>query len=829
MTDAYEALPEPGLAADQDHGALLSVLFVASGAAALIYEVVWFHLLRLVIGASALSLGILLASFMGGMFLGSFLLARLVRPSANPLRIYGWLEIGIGCCGLLLPAVLPLARTVYLSLFGYGVLGMALRAGVAALLLLPPTALMGATLPAIARRFTEGDRPMSGLASLYGANTAGAVAGCLLTGFYLLPKWDVIVATAVAAAINFGIGIVALRVAPRRLPQFDDESPSSADRVRRARSRRTAYVVVGLSGMTALGAQVVWTRLLALLFGGTTYAFAIILAVFLGGLGIGSAMAASALRRSGDSRELLAACQFVLVAALVYAGEMIATVVPYSAPLRLTPITTVHVLHALRCIEVILPAAILWGMSFPMALAVASSGQSDTGRSSGNVYAANTMGAIVGALGASFVAIPSWGTRGAQQILIVAAGLSAATMYISIYRGEQSRPPSPSASPAPFFSPGVLAALALPAALVGARVVPGLPAKFQAEGRYIWGLKEGATYPLVEEGAASTVAVSVKSGQRSFHVAGKVEASTLPADMRLQRLLGHLSALVHPRPQSVLVVGLGAGVTAGAFVLHPEVSRIVICEIEPRVVPAAAQYFGAENHGVLSDPRVQVIHDDARHFLATTHEKFDVITSDPIHPWVRGNSVLFSREYYAIVKQRLRPNGVATQWVPLYETSEAAIKIQMRTFMDAFPHGTVWNSDENGKGYDVVLLGQVEEPRFDVAAVQKRIDENAPLAKSLSEAKLGTAINLFATYAASARDLDGWLSHTAPNSDFSLKLEYISGLAFNLQVADEIYANMIRRRRYPEDLFLASPEFEKELRKRIFHASVPSEPSSDPR
>jgi spermidine synthase len=463
-------------------------------------------------------------------------------------------------------------------------------------------------------------------------------------------------------------------------------------------------------------------------------------------------------------------------------------------------------------------------MSFPLALAAASSGQNDTGRSSGNVYAANTVGAIAGALGGSFVAIPTWGTRGAEQILILLAGASAAIMYLSIHRRERTM----RSSPAQLFSPGVLAALALPAALVAVRVVPGLPARFQAEGRYIWAIKEGASYPFVEEGAASTVAVSIKSGQRSFHVAGKVEASTIAADMRLQRLLGHLSALAHPHPRSVLVVGLGAGVTAGSFVLHPEVMRIVICEIEPRVVPAASRYFGEENHGVLSDPRVEVIHDDARHFLATTHEKFDIITSDPIHPWVRGNSVLFSREYYDIVKQRLAPTGIATQWVPLYETSEAAIKIQMRTFMDAFPNGTVWNSEEAGNGYDVVLLGQVEPPRIDVAGVQKRIDDNEALARSLSDAKLGTALDLFATYAVRARDLDLWLSETAPNSDFSLKLEYISGLAFNLQVADEIYAAMTRVRGYPDGLFDATPEFEAELRQRMLHKKVAPLPAESP-
>src|SRR5436190_3524568 len=173
--------------------------------------------------------------------------------------------------------------------------------------------------------------------------------------------------------------------------------------------------------------------------------------------------------------------------------------------------------------------------------------------------------------------------------------------------------------------------------------------------------------------------------------------------MRLQRLLGHLSALAHPKPESALVVGLGVGTTAGALALHPEIKRIVICEIEPRVV-GAARLFAQENYRVLDDPRVQMVFDDARHFLATTREKFDIITSDPIHPWVRGNSALFSREYYDIVRAHLRPGGIATQWVPLYETSELAIKIQMRTFVEVFPRGTVWNSAANNKGYDVVLL-----------------------------------------------------------------------------------------------------------------------------
>jgi spermidine synthase len=837
---------------------VLLLLFVASGCAALIYEIVWFHLLRLVIGASALSLGILLAAFMGGMFLGSLLLPRIVPSTRHPLVVYAWIEIGIGAFGVLLPFVLPAARALYIGLFGHGVAGIALRAVVAAIMLLPPTALMGATLPAVARRYGRDRAGTSNIAELYGANILGAVVGSLWTGFYILPNWDIWVATGIAAALNLIIGVAALRLSRKT----DDATTMPADDETKApidRDTRAIYGVVALSGMTALGAQVVWTRLLALIFGGTIYTFAIILAIFLGGLGVGSAIAAWALRRGRDSRRMLAASQLGLVPAIVYASFMIAKIIPYTSTLRVVPISTLHTLHVIRCLEVILPAAILWGMSFPLSLAAAADMSSDRGRSSGNVYAANTLGAIGGALLTSLVFIPSWGTRTAQQIFVVLAAMAAALMYASLRRfaaldrraapaeasaaaqlpqsegSEAQAPDQTTKTKSDATTAGTerkkkprrtrldyWADLPLPAAIVGAFLVPGLPAKFQATGRYIWTLNDRDKFPYVAEGVASTVAVRESPNHRYYHVAGKVEASTDQLDMRLQRLLGHLSALAHPHPESVLVVGLGAGVTAGAFVVHPEVKRIVICEIEPAVRPAASRYFSQENHGVLSDARVEVVSDDARHFLATTQEKFDIITSDPIHPWVRGNSILFSQEYYAIVKDRLNRGGIATQWVPLYETSEKAIQIQMRTFLDAFPDGTVWNSQPEAKGYDVVLLGQDEPLRIDIEAVQKRIDDNEALRKSLTHVKLGTALDIFASYGTRGRDLGEWLKDTPVNRDFSLKLEYISGLAFNYQVADEIYANMIKRRIYPEDIFIASPEVETQLRARLAPKARPA-------
>jgi spermidine synthase len=784
----------------------IRLMFLASGCAALTYEVVWFHLMRLVIGASSLSVGIVLAIFMGGMFLGSLLFARYVPRDRHPLKVYAAIEIGIGVFGLLMPILLPAIRHVYVGLVGYGALGIALRAVVAAVLLLPPTALMGATLPAMARRYSAGRRGTSAIAWLYAANTIGAVLGALLSAFYLLAVWDVWVATFAAAFLNFAVGTYARHLSRTAPPRVDDAERPPARPARELRTElRIVYLGVALSGLTALGGQVVWTRLLTLLFGATVFAFAIILAVFLAGLGIGSSIAAFLLRRGLTPLRGLAWTQLLLVPAMLLAAFLLARVLPYASPGISTPVNALHGMHVLRAVDVILPSAVLWGMSFPFALAAANSVGRDPARSSGAVYAANTAGAIVGALIVSFWAIPTFGTRWAQQFLVVLGGLSAAVVFYGTRLGR-----APTSERSAWEIPP---AWALATGLLAAASLPGLSKVFLAHGRYIWWVDPRDEYPYVSEGASSTVAVHIApDGYKNFHVSGRVEATNNPNDLRTERLIGHLSGLAHPRPKSVLVVGLGGGVSAGALSLYPEVKRIVICEIEPRVVGAANE-FRAENFDVLNDPRVEVVFDDARHFLATTREKFDVITSDPIHPWVRGNSILFSREYYDIVKSRLEPGGIATQWVPLYETSELAIKIQMRTFMDAFPHGTVWNTASSGRGYDVVLVSGSEPLRLDVSFIQSRMENNPRLWASLREVKIANAVDLLATYGTAGKDMKNWLEGVPSNRDFSLKLEYISGLALNQGEADPIYTHMIAGRTYPA--FIASPAADAELRRRI--------------
>ena len=800
------------------------VMFAGSGCAALIYEIVWFQLLRQVIGASAISLGILLSSYMGGLFLGSLAFPRYVSMRRHPLRVYAVLELGIGVCGIAMLAVLPLVRLIYVGVVGYGLPGIMLRAAVCLLLLLPPTILMGATLPAIARYMETTRVGVSRVGFLYTANIAGAVAGCLLAGFYLLRVHDMVVATLFAAGINALAAGVSLLIASRGTEFHPPVGEQEALAETRA-GNPWVYVVIGISGFTALGAQVVWTRLISLLFGGTVYTFSIILAVFLVGLALGSAAGSFIARQTLRPGAVLAWTQLLLVVAIPAGAFMIGHEIPfwYLNPDFYDDITLRYGHDLLRATVAMLVATGLWGASFPLALAAVSGEGKDPGSLVGRVYAANTVGAILGSALFSTYMIPAMGTHQSQQRLTLLSGLAAASMFISDRLAVEAAPGSGLLTRAggATGSARLAAGTALIAltTVVFMTAVPPVPDGLVAYGRFIEDWDAVEAYHYVGEGMNSSVAVSdwPEEGVRSFHVGGKVVASTRRVDMRLQRMLGHLPALFQGSPESVLVVGFGAGVTAGSFVVHDEVERIVICEIEPLVPDAAAAWLGPENYHVVDDPRTEIIFDDARHFIATTDETFDVITSDPIHPWVSGSAALYSAEYYELVKQRLNPGGVVAQWLPLYETSEEAVKSSLATFMAAFPNGTVWNSDIFGEGYDVVMIGSVEPLSVDVLAIDARLRVDEPVRRSLAAVDFYSGLEVLSSYVGQARDLQGWLIDAEINRDRSLRLQYLAGLAVDENNSVPIFQAMSAYRRYPDNVFLAPPQAEAELR-RAFEA-----------
>jgi spermidine synthase len=787
----------------------LLLLFIGSGCAALIYEVVWLQLLQLSIGSSAVSVGVLLGIFMGGMCLGSLLLPRYIPPEPHPLRVYAYLELGIGLFGIVVLFAVPIIGDTYTRIAGTGQINLILRALVAGICLLPPTLLMGATLPAMARWVEATPRGVAWLGYFYGGNLAGAVAGSLLAGFYLLRVYDMPTATFVAVALNVLVALLALVVAART-PHTVIQAEGGARPIAPAAGARIVYVAIGLSGMTALGAEVVWTRVLSLMFGATAYTFSLILAVFLVGLGIGSSLGATLARGASNARFALGWCQVGLCAAMAWAAYTTSASMPYwpiNPSISLDP-TYNFQLDLMRAIWVMLPGAVLWGASFPLALAAIAVPGQDSGRLVGSVYAANTAGAIVGALLSGLVLVGTVGSQVTQQALIGVAALSGLLLLM----------PGPNETRRPLAStPVVVVGVALVAGLL-ARSVPEPPGILVAYGRYAatWVGQNEIIY--VGEGVTASVAVSrTPNGVLNYHNAGKVQASSEPQDMRLQRMLGHITTLVPKNPSKVLVIGCGAGVTAGAVSVDPLVKEEVIAEIEPLVPRVVSTYFAEHNFNVVANPKVRIHLDDARHYLLTTDEKFDAITSDPLDPWVKGAATLYTREFFREVKEHLNPGGVVTLFVQLYESNEAAVKSEIATFFEAFPNGAVFANTVNGQGYDLVLFGQLEDRRIDVDAVQARLSDpaNAAIAQSLREIGIFSAVDLFGTYAGSRADMKSWLSDAIINTDRNLKLQYLAGLGLNLYQSDSIYRSMIRESRYPEHLFEGSPETLQALRAKI--------------
>jgi spermidine synthase len=832
-------------------------LFFGSGCAALIYEIVWLQLLELVVGSSGISLGVLLGMFMGGMCLGSLLLPLLIPPRIQPLRVYAFLELGIALIGILVLFGMPYMARLYESFYGHGVFARSL---IAAVCLLPPTLLMGATLPAAARFVESSPEGVSWMGFFYGGNIAGAVAGCLLAGFFLLRIFDMPTATYTAAGMNLLVATAGLLLAAKT-----SGGPASA----RIASDSTAgsprscfiYVAIAMSGLSALGAEVVWTRLLSLLMGGTVYSFSIILAVFLFGMGLGSGAGALLARTPSNPRTALGVCQMLLAAAIAWAALIISKSLPYW-PVNPGLYTSdwgpwfVFQLDILRAAWMVLPASVLWGASFPLAIASVASRGRDSGRMVGSVYAANTLGAILGSLAFSMFVIPRLGTQWAERLLILTSAASAVVVLSSsLFRGQPHAAEKNTRVSKFSFSgaAAMLAALMIVALLVG--TVSRVPWVMVAWGRFSALYMAQASPDMVDERAqppvskspskwyctyvgegmnASLAVTKTASGSRFFHGAGKVQASSEPQDMRLQRMLGHLSALTCRNPdavESVLVIACGAGVTAGCFVLYPDIKDITICDIEPLVPRVIAPMFGKENYHVVDgiekeNPRfvngkkITVIYDDGRHYIRTLPRdvKFDVITSDPIDPWVKGSAALNTVEFYEMCKSHLKPGGVMSLWVPMYESNLASAKSMIGTFFRVFKDGIIFSNDQHLEGYDGVLLGHAEPARIDVDKLQQFLDRSdyQPVKQSLAEVGFGTwsgdirdrgvAVNLLATYVGQASDLRGWTKNAQINRDRDLRLQYLAGMYFNSYLSNKILQNILYYYKFPDNLFAGSKE-----------------------
>src|SRR5271157_5829530 len=741
---------------------LLLLLFAGSGCSALIYEIVWYQLLQLAIGSTTVSLAFLLATYMGGLCIGSVYLPRIRRAQGHhPLKVYAALELGIAILGIIVLYAIPLIDHIYVAGAEHGMPSILLRGFFSGIILLPPTILMGASLPAIVRWIKSTPHGVAWWGLLYGGNIVGAVFGCLFAGFYLLRVYNMATATYAAVAINLAVAAASYLLS-RQTPSeaAADDAPEPAPAAQRPAAieppptRWTIYVTIGLSGACALGAEVVCTRLMGMMLGATVYVFSIILAVFLVGLALGSSAASLLLRSARSARSprlALGWCQIFLAGGIAWTAYMIADSLPFWPinPLLTTSPWFTFQLDLVRCLWAMLPPTLLWGASFPLALAAAARPGEDPGRVVGSVYAANTAGAIAGWLVVSLVA----------------------AVFLSVN-------------------------------------LDPIPGKLIAYGRRLPISNSSSTVLYTAEGINSSVAITQwNDGAIEVDVNGHVEATTEPYDMKLQRMVGHLPALIHPDPKSVLGIGFGAGVSAGTFTRYPTIEHITVCEIEPVIPPTSTRYFYRQDYDVLHNPKTRMIFDDARHYLMTTTEMYDIIASDPLDVFVKGTAALYSKEYFEAVKRHLNPGGMFSLYVPLYESDERTVRSELATFFEAFPNATVWANTINGQGYDMVFMGQVAPFKVNIDEIEERLNrpDYALVAQSLRDIGINSAIDLFATYAAQRSDLGRSTKGADIAHDGYRRLSCLAGCGINCSLENFIYRQKMKYREPPIGMFTGTP------------------------
>lgn len=651
---------------------LLLFLFFCSGACGLAYQILWLRQLSFVFGVTAYAASTVLAAFMAGLALGSWLAGPVLARIRRPLAAFGVAEFLVGLSAIATPWLLGLASVIYRQLYAFApdafLLQTAARFVCAFAVLLVPTMLMGMTLPFLsASSLVRGPHFPSRVSALYAVNTAGAVAGALLTGYILVGAIGMQRTFLLAAMANILVGFAAVLM-DRRLSVLQSAAATQGMRSIEARDvprgPRVVWAVMALSGFGALALEVVWFRLMTQFVDATTYAFTSVLAVVLIGIALGGAIAARALGRDRDWHAWLAVVQLA-TGAIVLVGAGLMSWEDAGGIEKMRPMRRVMA-------GVLLPS-LLMGFSFPVLLRLGvpfSHGQDDDdtgrGRLIGRFYGVNVLGAILGSLAGGFLLLPVVGTRWA--LIVLAGCFVAGGIALCITHTRRIRL-------------AVLAAAGLGGFAILAHWTPD-PFSYAARMR----AEPNAVEIFRDEGVQTAVSVHATRFQRTLRVGGLHQANDSAGMVRLHHTIGLLPMALHPAPRSALVIGLGGGATAGALSQHAGTS-VQIVELSDSVRKAAA-YFSHVTYDVLNRPNVRIRVDDGRNFLMLSGERFDVVTADLIQPIHAGAGNLYSREYFQLVRRALKDGGLVLQWIGERERSHYVLI--MRTFLDVFPDATLW-------------------------------------------------------------------------------------------------------------------------------------------
>ncbi|GAB4349364.1 MAG: fused MFS/spermidine synthase [Candidatus Abyssubacteria bacterium] len=677
------------------------LLFFLSGMCALIYEIVWTRRLTLIFGVTVYSISTVLVAYMGGLACGSLWFGRLVDQRKDPVRLYGWLEIGIGLSALLLPLALaglnPAYRFVYHKT-GASVYVMSLvKFLLSVAVLLVPTTLMGATLPVLTKFIVRrSDRSGAGIGSLYAVNTFGAVTGCFLAGFVLLGQIGMTGSERLAAFLNIFVGLIALAL-HRWSAQTGPgpmESPTQphvpTEAVYTAGTRTLVLLIFGLSGMAALAYEVLWSRILVFLLGSSIYSFSMILVVYLLGITGGSLIFS---RFADRLRYPLRAFGWLeVVLGLTVIGGLILfrqlPFVPYS--LKVEPLGFL-LPNLLSTFAVVLPPTLLMGAIFPVVVRMYARNLGAIGKQTGTLYAVNTLGAIVGSFIAGFVLIPLLGSKD-SVLLLVLLSMTCGLLLLRASRKEEGSRSQEWIAAGLLFLP--LAGFPFGNNLMKDLSVTMLERRTERNWEVL----------AFDEDATAAVAVAEDAEGTRLLITNGVSMTYLGVDTQL---MAHLPLAIMQNPRKVLVVCFGMGTTfVSAKSAGMETDFVELC---PYVVEAFKYYH--DDSSVLEEPGVGKIIADGRNYLLLSDKSYDLITIDPPPPpYSAGTVNLYTREFYQLCKSRLTPDGIVCQWIPMYSSSEDQYKMLLRTFLEVFPHTSVWSSVNKTGTY---LIGTPERLQTD--------------------------------------------------------------------------------------------------------------------
>ncbi len=782
-------LPFPRIA-ENGHFFVVLGCFFFSGAAGLIYAVVCSRMLTQVFGNTTHAIVAVLAAFMTGLALGSYFFGRVADRGKNNFLLYGLLETGVGIYGFAVPWLFQLARAIYFPLFrlsdSYPFLFSLLLFFLSFALLFLPTVLMGATLPVLSRFFARSfDRLGRRIGDLYATNTIGAMAGCALAGYYLIPAFGMRKTVYIAATLNLAIAVVIIAIdrLRRKEPVEQFLAPATAPQQAAPSLSSPGWILLasfGLSGFTALVYGYSWSRVLTLVIGSSFYSFTAILSTFLAGLALGGFLYARVL----GGREIRTG---VFAAVELGIGLTALATIPLFERL---PLIFLRLLQALGdsfplflFLQVLLSALVMFlptfllGMTFPLVVRLFTQSLDRVGGSVGACYAANTVGAILGTFAAGFIFIP-W--IGVQNSLIVAAA-------INLLVG----------SALTFAAPRLTGQHRFAVAAVVLALLVVLPVKMPRWDRSV--LTSGVTiyadlYKSLptdslrletmrsdellyyREGMNATVSVHRSaSSEIYFKTNGKIDGSN--GDALTQLMIGYIPLLLHPEAKQAAIVGLGTGMAAKAVGAFP-VTGIDVIEIEPAMAEAA-RFFNDHNGNILADLRMRLVLTDARSYILAAPKRYDVIAAEPSSAWIAGTANLYTREFYEAVKSHLEEDGIFAQWFRDYSMSPADFRMVLSTFGEAFPQVSVWGLQAG----DLLLVGSKKEQSFDYPRLKELSLKDDALRGDLKSLGLSDVYAVMGFYRMGKKELMNFAGGAGVNTDDGSQLEFSAPRSLNRDAA----------------------------------------------